>query len=72
MRSQMLFWRVRRQRESTAIDRLGEPGYGHSALRPALVLRDGGLAFTKMDTMVDPLRNEPRFKAVLAALKFPD
>jgi hypothetical protein len=52
MRSQMPFWRARRQRASIAVDRLGEPGYGHSA-------------------RVDPLRNEPRFKAVLAALKFP-
>jgi hypothetical protein len=61
MRSRMPFWRARRQRERTAIDRLG-----------GAVLHDGGLAFTKTDPMVDPLRNEPRFKAVLAALKFPD
>jgi hypothetical protein len=40
--------------------------------RQALALRDGGLAFTKTDVLVDPLRHEPRFKAVLAGLKFPD
>jgi TolB-like protein/Flp pilus assembly protein TadD len=42
------------------------------ALEHAVTLRDGGLAFTKVDALVDPLRNEPRFKAVLAALKFPE
>jgi TolB-like protein/tetratricopeptide (TPR) repeat protein len=42
------------------------------ALERAVVLHDGGLAFTKVDPMLDPLRNEPRFKAVLAGLKFPD
>jgi TolB-like protein/tetratricopeptide (TPR) repeat protein len=42
------------------------------ALERAVVLRDGGLAFTKSDVLLDPLRREPRFKAVLAGLKFPD
>jgi TolB-like protein/tetratricopeptide (TPR) repeat protein len=42
------------------------------ALERAVAVRDGGLAFTKTDPMVDPLRREPRFKAVLAGLKFPD
>jgi TolB-like protein/tetratricopeptide (TPR) repeat protein len=42
------------------------------ALDRAVAVRDGGLSFTKVDPMVDPLRNEPRFKTVLAALKFPD
>jgi hypothetical protein len=35
------------------------------ALERSVVLRDGGLAFTKVDAMLDSLRNEPRFKAVL-------
>jgi tetratricopeptide (TPR) repeat protein len=42
------------------------------ALERAVALHDGGLEFTKVDPMVDPLRNEPRFKAVLAGLKFRD
>jgi hypothetical protein len=42
------------------------------ALDRAVAVRDGGLSFTKVDPMVDPLRNEPRFKTVLAGLKFPD
>ena len=42
------------------------------ALDRAVVLRDGGLAFAKVDSLIDPLRREPRFKAVLAGLKFPD
>lgn len=42
------------------------------ALDRAVVLHDGGLAFTKADALLDPLRREPRFKAVLAGLKFPD
>jgi tetratricopeptide (TPR) repeat protein len=43
-----------------------------SALERAVVLHDGGRTFTKVDPMLDPVRNEPRFKAVLAGLKFPD
>jgi serine/threonine-protein kinase len=42
------------------------------ALERAVALRDGGLVYTKEDPLVDPLRNEPRFKTVLAGLKFPD
>jgi TolB-like protein/tetratricopeptide (TPR) repeat protein len=42
------------------------------ALERAVAVRDGGLAFVKVDAMVNSLRDEPRFKAVLAGLKFPD
>jgi tetratricopeptide (TPR) repeat protein len=42
------------------------------ALERAVALRDGGLGYTKVDPLVDPLRKERRFKTVLAGLKFPD
>ena len=34
-------------------------------------LRDPGLHFLKTDPLMDPLRNEPRFQAVMRELKFP-
>jgi len=34
-------------------------------------LRDPGLVDLKMGFLVDPLRNEPRFQAVMRELKFP-
>jgi len=37
----------------------------------ALRLRDPGLVELKTDPLLDPLRKEPRFEAVLQALKFP-
>jgi TolB-like protein/Tfp pilus assembly protein PilF len=40
-------------------------------LEKALRVRDAGLAFLKTDPLLDPLRNEPRFQAVLRELKFP-
>lgn len=43
-----------------------------ATLERAVTLRDGGLTFAKVDSLVDPLRGEPRFKAVLAGLKFPN
>jgi TolB-like protein len=50
----------------------GDTQHALEALERAVTLRDGGLGFTKEDLLVDPLRNEPRFKAVLAGLKFPE
>jgi hypothetical protein len=41
-------------------------------LETALRLRDPGLEFLKIDPLMDPLRQEPRFKAVMRELKFPD
>ena len=35
-------------------------------------LRDPGLANLKLDPLIDPLRQEPRFQAIERALKFPD
>jgi TolB-like protein/predicted Zn-dependent protease len=42
------------------------------ALDVALRLRDPGLQFLKVDSLLDPLRHEPRFQAVERALKFPN
>jgi len=41
-------------------------------LETALRSRDPGLEELKVDSFLDPLRNEPRFQAVERALKFPD
>jgi hypothetical protein len=34
-------------------------------------LRDPGLVSTKVDPLMDPLRKEPRFQAVMRELQFP-
>jgi hypothetical protein len=34
-------------------------------------LRDSGLMYVKTDPFLDPLRKEPRFRAIERALKFP-
>src|ERR1700733_5324628 len=41
-------------------------------LETALRQPDGGLIYLKTDPLMDPLRQEPRFKAVMRELKFPD
>jgi TolB-like protein/Flp pilus assembly protein TadD len=41
-------------------------------LDTAMRLRDPNLIQTKVDPLLDPLRKEPRFQAVMRALKFPD
>jgi TolB-like protein/tetratricopeptide (TPR) repeat protein len=40
-------------------------------LEKAMRLRDPGLVYTKVDPLLDPLRQEPRFRVVERALKFP-
>ncbi|PWT83656.1 MAG: hypothetical protein C5B58_06165, partial [Acidobacteria bacterium] len=40
-------------------------------LEAAVRLRDSGLDGVKVDPLLDPLRNEPRFQAIQRALKFP-
>jgi hypothetical protein len=35
-------------------------------------LRDPGLACLKTEPLFDPLRQEPRFLAIMRELKFPD
>ena len=40
-------------------------------LETALKLRDPGLVDLKTDPLMDPIREEPRFKAVIKELKFP-
>ena len=41
-------------------------------LDTAMRLRDPGLEYLKTDPLMDPLRKEPRFQAVMRDLKFPD
>lgn len=40
-------------------------------LEKALRLRDSGLAALRVDSLLDPLRNQPRFQAIQRELKFP-
>jgi hypothetical protein len=40
-------------------------------LRKAVRLRDTALQFLKVDWRLDPIRNEPEFKAIEAQLNFP-
>ena len=51
--------------------------WGNSAkalewLDTAMRLRDPGMGYLKTDPLMDPLRQEPRFQAVMKALRFPD
>jgi hypothetical protein len=41
-------------------------------LEKALPNREDDLRYLKVDPLLDPLRNEPRFQAIERALKFPD
>jgi TolB-like protein/tetratricopeptide (TPR) repeat protein len=50
----------------------GQTGKALEWLDTALRIRDVGLANLKVDPLLDPLRNEPRFEAVMRELKFPD
>jgi hypothetical protein len=40
-------------------------------LEKAMRLRDPGLVYTKVDPLMEPLRNEPRFQTVMQELQFP-
>ena len=40
-------------------------------LETAMRLRDSGLIELKTDPLMDPLRQEPRFQALIRELKFP-
>jgi TolB-like protein/Flp pilus assembly protein TadD len=50
----------------------GNSGKALEWLETALRVRDPGLEFLKIDPFMDPIRKEPRFQAVMRALKFPD
>jgi hypothetical protein len=41
-------------------------------LETAMHVRDSGLGYLKTDPLMDPLRKEPRFRAIERELKFPD
>jgi hypothetical protein len=41
-------------------------------LETALRLRDSGLENLKTDPLMDPLRQEPQFQAVMRELRFPE
>jgi TolB-like protein/DNA-binding winged helix-turn-helix (wHTH) protein/Flp pilus assembly protein TadD len=50
----------------------GDLGEALNWLETALRLRDPFLLLLKTDPLMDPLRNEPRFQAVIQELRFPD
>jgi len=50
----------------------GNAAKAHDWLAVAVRLHDPGLLYLKTDPFLDPVRNEPWFKAVERELKFPD
>jgi tetratricopeptide (TPR) repeat protein len=50
----------------------GERAKALECLENALRLRDPGLMYLKAEPLMDPLRSEPRFQAVMRELRFPD
>ena len=50
----------------------GDRAKALESLDTAMRLRDPGLLLLKIDPLLDPLRTEPRFQAVMRELKFPD
>ena len=53
------------------LSQLGEIDRAFAALDRAWAVRDPGLASLRVDPFVDPLRGDPRFKALEAKLNFP-
>jgi tetratricopeptide (TPR) repeat protein len=50
---------------------LGEADRAFAALDKAVEVKDPGLESLKKDPMMDPIRSDPRFAALLKRLKFP-
>ena len=50
---------------------LGDREQALGALEQALAIRDGGLVSIKIDPLLDPIRREPRFEAVVKRMNFP-
>ena len=50
----------------------GDTGKALNWLETALRLRDPFLVLLKTDPLMDPMRREPRFQAVMRELKFPN
>jgi serine/threonine-protein kinase len=50
----------------------GKPAQALDWLETAYRVRDPGLLQLKVDYLLDPIRQEPRFQAILAKMRFPD
>lgn len=50
---------------------LGEKDKAFADLGNALAARDGGLLYLKMDPLLDPIRDDPRYAALVSKLQFP-
>ena len=50
---------------------LGETDQALAALQRAWAIRDPGLLISRVDPILDPIRSDPRFKAILAEINFP-
>jgi hypothetical protein len=51
---------------------LGNTAKALEWLARAVRLPDLGVVYMKTDALMDPLRNEPRFRAIERELRFPD
>ena len=56
---------------ATVLAQLGDTPGALQWLDKAVQVRDPFLQLLKVDWQLDPIRNEPRFKAIVAQLNFP-
>ena len=57
---------------ATVYAQWGDTAQALEWLATAMRVRDPALEYMKTDPLMDPLRNEPRFQAVMRKLRFPD
>ncbi|HVF46363.1 MAG TPA: tetratricopeptide repeat protein, partial [Pyrinomonadaceae bacterium] len=61
-----------RYQDAARFASIGENQQALDALEDALTEREGFMAFTNVDPRFDPLRGEPRFRALLKKIGFPE
>jgi serine/threonine-protein kinase len=71
-RMQQLFGDAASYQYAEIFAQAGDKQRALAALDSAWAIRDGGLINIQVDPFLDPIRNEPRFQAIVKRMNFPD